>query len=602
MLALLLEHPGEIVTREELQSRLWPAGTFVDFDHGLGSAVGKLRQALGDSAQNPRFVETLGSRGYRFIAPVTEMEQDSIPSTVESRRPPAQLPAVGSAGLIPPGRPPRWRVWLIGGVAAAAALAAALTALNVGGWRDRLLGPGGQISALAVLPLENLSHDPEQEYFADGMTDELITSLGQIGALRVISRTSVMRYKGGRKPLAEIARDLNVDAVVEGTILRSGNRVRITAQLIRVNPEAHLWAESYERDLKDALALQSDVAQDIAQQIQIKVTPNERQRLQRAVAVDPEARDAAELGKFHLDKGTQAELDSAAGYFRQAIQKDPGYAAAHVGLAETYLARTPIYSSPRETMPPARQALLKALELDNGLAEAHAALASVLLAYDWDWKAAEQEIQRALELDPSSALAHENYAAYYSSLGRSEDAAREMRRNLELDPLSVGAGTVSDNVWTLYMAHQFDRAAEQCRKDLEISPDYGEASNVLGLVSLVQGQKQQALAQALKGAQLDSNTFDVELLGAVEAGLGMRSEVNALLASLKQRSRNEYVCLYELGVIYAAMNQKDAAFSYLTKATASRDICMIWLKVDPRLESLHSDVRFQDLVHQIGFP
>ena len=330
ILRVLLEHPGEVVTREELQKRLWPADTFVDFDHSLGTAIGKLRQALGDSAQNPRFVETLGGRGYRFIAPVAGSgEISKLP--IESHITATQAPAVDTIAAVKE-KTTAWalKAWLVGGTASVLALGAILIVLNAGGWRDQILGRGrsAEISSLAVLPLENLSRDPDQEYFADGMTDELITNLGKIGALRVISRTSVMSYKGTRKPLAQVARELKVDGVVEGTVLRSGDRVRITAQLIRINPEKHLWAETYERDLRDVLALQQDVAHDIADEIRIKLTPQEQARLSSARPVDPEAQEAYLRGVYFWNKRTERDLEKSIEYFNQAIRKEPSYALA----------------------------------------------------------------------------------------------------------------------------------------------------------------------------------------------------------------------------------------------------------------------------------
>ncbi len=321
-----------------MRQKLWSADTFVDFDHSLGTAIGKLRQALGDSAQNPHFVETLGGRGYRFIPPVAG---PGATSTIlgDNHIAAAQVPAVQTNGAA--GQKSAWwplAPWLIGAVVLIVILATVLTALIVGGWKDRILGRGrgAQISSLAVLPLENLSRDPDQEYFADGITDELITDLGKIGTVRVISRTSVISYKGTRKPLGQIARELSVDAVVEGTVLRSVGRVRITAQLIRVNPENHLWAESYERDLRDVLTLQAEVARDIAGEVSAKLAPEQRKQLARQRAVDPEVHAAYLKGLYHTARYTEAEIQRGIAYFTQAVQKDPGYAPAHAGVARAY--------------------------------------------------------------------------------------------------------------------------------------------------------------------------------------------------------------------------------------------------------------------------
>lgn len=458
------------------------------------------------------------------------------------------------------------------------------------------------IRSLAVLPLENLSRDPEQEYFADGMTEELITELAKISALRVISRTSAMAYKGSKKPLPEIARELNVDAVVEGSVEKVGDHVRIAAQLIDAAADRTLWAESYERNLKDVLGLQSEVAQTIARKIQVKVTPEEKQRFAVAAAIDPEAHDAYELGQYHLNKGTEAELRKAIEYFHQAIQKQPNYARAYLGIASSYISMAPNYLSPRETAPKAREAVLKALELDDSLAEAHAALGGIYFSYDWEWSAAQKEIERALELDANSTVAHENYAAYDAALGNGDDAAREMKRAQALDPLSTGTTSLADRAWILYMAHQYDMAVEQCRKDLELSPGMGWAHSVLGLIALERGQPKQALAEAQKGVELDTSPFNLEVLGGIEASLGMRDKALSVLHTLSQREKNEYICLYEVGAIYVDLNEKDRAFEYLNKAYEDHDVCMPWLEADIRLKPLRPDPRFQHLARRMKFP
>jgi eukaryotic-like serine/threonine-protein kinase len=458
------------------------------------------------------------------------------------------------------------------------------------------------IRSLAVLPLENLSGDPQQEYFADGMTEELITELSKISALRVISRTSVMAYKGSRKTLPEIGKELNVDAVVEGAVEKSGDHVRINVQLINAPEDRNLWAESYERDSKDVLGLQSDVAEAIAQKIQIKVTPQEQQRLTAATPIDPEAHDDYELGLYHLNKGTDVELLKARDYFHQAIQKQPDYAGAYLGIAASYISMTPNYLSPRATAPKAREAVLKALTLDDNMAEAHAMLGGIHLTYDWDWAGAHKEIGRALELNTNSVVSHENLAGYYAALGNGEDAAREMKIAQSLDPLSTGTSSLADRAWILYNAHQYDMTVEQCQKDIEISPTVGWFHSVLALVALERGQKQSALEEAQKGAKMETSPFNLQVLGLVEASLGMRNEPLQIIAELKKRSKNEYVCLYELGVIYAALGDKDSAFQYLDKAFDDRDVCMVWLESDPRLVSLHSNPRFKELAHRVGFP
>lgn len=400
---------------------------------------------------------------------------------------------------------------------------------NLGGFRDDFLtkahAPTGKraetaprasgIRSLAVLPLENLSGDPQQEYFADGMTEELITKLSTISALRIISRTSSMAFKGSKKTLPAIADELGVDAVVAGSVEKAGDRVRISAQLINAPADRTIWAQTYDGNLRDVLGLQSKAAEAIAEEIQIAVTPQEQRRLASAVTIDPEAHDAYLLGQFHLRKATLPELRKAIDYFNQAIQKQPKFAQAHLGIANSYMSMTVNYLAPREASPKARDEVMKALALDDNLAEAHAALASIYINYDWKWDDARKEIARALELDPNSVVARENLAVYDAALGKEQDAAREITSVEALDPLSTGENFLSDRAFTLYLAHQYELAVEQCRKDLEINPEWGWPYSVLALIAVERKQFDSALAEARKGASLDpANNYILEILGA----------------------------------------------------------------------------------------
>ena len=400
LLEILLEHPGEIVTREELRSRVWPNESFGDFDQALNISIGKLRSALGDSAENPRFIETLPKRGYRFIADVSVIDADARPRRQEplsgdlpTTDPGLKIKDVGSAVA------PKRRLWPTRSFIAALALIIIITLSILSVWRLRSRAPASTgIRSIAVLPLENLSGDASQSYFADGMTDELITDLAQISALRVISRTSVMVYKGARKPLPQIARELNVDAVVEGTVLRSGDQVRITAQLIEAATDKHLWSQSYEGELRDTLALQNRVASAIADQIRINLTPQEQAALKNVKVVNPDAYESYLKGRYFWNKRTADGLKVALAYFKQAIEEDPKYAQAYSGLADTYaLLGDWQYAvmTPKEAFPKAKAAAIKALELDNTLGEAHNSLAFVLDGFDWDFDSAGKEFQRA---------------------------------------------------------------------------------------------------------------------------------------------------------------------------------------------------------------
>ena len=440
LLAILLEKPGELVTREELRDRLWPRTT-VDFDHGLNKAISKIRDALGNSAENPRFVETVAGRGYRFLADVTVV-RDARPeiagTDLATHGDPEPLRSIELATLAV--RPPHAHAWRLYGFGLALFLSLAI-ALS---WT---FGPWGRsspaIRSLAVLPLENLSGDASQEYFADGMTEELITDLGQIGTLRVISRTSAMTYKKTRKPLAEIARELNVEAVVEGSVLRSGDHVRISAQLIEASADRHLWAESFEGDIRDTLALQSSVSRTIAGQIRATLDRQEQAALDKSKAVNPEAYEAYLKGRYFWNKRTGDGLRKAIAYFSHAIEVDPNYAEAYSGLADAYaLSGDWEYGvlSPQEAFRQARAAATKALTLDDSLGEAHTSLAFALDLYGWDWQAAEKEYDQAIKLSPGYSTLHLWYAWHLMVVGRTSEGILELRKAESLDPLSLIVG------------------------------------------------------------------------------------------------------------------------------------------------------------------
>jgi TolB-like protein/DNA-binding winged helix-turn-helix (wHTH) protein/Flp pilus assembly protein TadD len=599
ILRVLLERPGEVVTREELKKRLWHADTFLDFDHSLGTAIGKLRQALGDSAQNPRFVETLGSRGYRFITPVVGSVEISK-LAIESHITATQVPGVENIAALREktrGWPPK--AWVAGGTASVLALCAILIALNAGGWRDQIFGRGrpAEISSLAVLPLENLSRDPDQEYFADGMTDELITNLGKVEALRVISRTSVISYKGTRRPLALIARDLNVDGVVEGTVSRSGDRVRITAQLIRVKPEKHLWAETYERDLRDVLALQQDVARDIAREIRIKLTPQEQAHLPSTRPVNPEAQEAYLRGVYFWNKRTEPDLEKSIEYFNLALRKDPSYALSYAGLANSYnMLALYAHAAPRETYPKVRAMALKALELDESLPEAHAVLGYYKEAYEWDEPGAEREFLRAIELNQGYVFAHIWRGEVLSDLERHREAVAELDRARELDPTSL---MVSDQRgWVLYMARRYDDAIEQIRKTIELEPRFAHAHCWLGRVYLQKGMLREGLAEIQEAGSLpggDSQPYTA-WLGYAYALSGRRAEAFKIVERMKAQEQKSYASPCGIAAIYCGLGQRDQALVWLEKANQERDPGLIDIRIEPAFDPLRSDAHFQDLV------
>ncbi|PYV23788.1 MAG: hypothetical protein DMG24_13165 [Acidobacteria bacterium] len=578
VLAMLLRHPGEVVTREELQKTVWPADTFVDFDRGLNKTINKIREALGDSADSPRFVETLPRRGYRFIAPV-EVAGPSLESSPQARR---------------------W--WTI---AAASAVLIVLVAALVIVFPGRLrhwLGWGvspAHIQSIAVLPLQNLSGDPEQEYFADGMTDEMIANLAKIGALRVISRTSVMHYKGTHKSLPEIGRELKVDAILEGTVLRSGGRVRITAQLIQASTDMHVWAETYERDLSDVLALQSEVARSIANGIRIKLTPQEKVRLASARPVNPEVLEAYVKGRYFQNKGTEGDLNRSIEYFNRAITKDPAYASAYAGLAGSYsyLAGGG-YSLPRECFPRAKVAVAKALELDSTLGEAHVWVAFAAAWYEWDWAVADREFKRAIEINPGDRDAHWLYSWYLISMGRNEESLAEAQRADEVDP--AGAGFIPG--YHYVMTRQYDQAIEQCQGVLERNPSDTGTLYYLGNAYELKGMFEKAAAVYRKGSRLSDDMGWTSSLGRTYGKSGSRTRALKVLEQLKELSKRRFVPLVDIALVYASLGDKDQAFECLEKAYEERNAWLVALRVDPMFDPLRSDPRFQDLVRRMNFP
>jgi TolB-like protein/DNA-binding winged helix-turn-helix (wHTH) protein/Tfp pilus assembly protein PilF len=601
ILTMLLEHPGEVVTREELQKKLWPAHTFVDFDHGLNKAVSKIREALGDSAESPRFVETVARRGYRFLADV------KVDAEAPVRSPElATLPhPVAEAGDLPelagkPRIPKHLLLSLVWKISAFALLllVASLAVWKIHSWNRSSL----VIRSLAVLPLESLSSDASQDYFADGMTDELISDLGQISALRVISRTSVMTYKHARKPLPQIARELNVDAVVEGTVLRSGDQVRITAQLIQASTDKHLWSQSYEGELRDTLALQNQVARAIADQIRINLNPQEQAALKTVRVVNPQAYESYLKGRYFWNKRSADGLKVALAYFHQATDEDPNYAQAYSGLADTYaLLGDWQYAvmTPKEALPKAKAVATKALELDSALGEAHNSLAFCLDGFDWDFDSAGKEFRRAIELNPGYATAHHWYAWHLSLLGRYDEAIPEMRKAESLDPLSLIIN--ADLAELLVLAHSYDQSIQQSRKTIEMDSNFALAHIQLAQAYLAKHMNEEAVAELQKAVQLSGGSpTSIANLARAYVATGKRSEAQKLLSDLKKRSSPSSSYAAEISVIYAALGDTDQAMNWLEKGYEERFNPGVLLR--PGFDPIRSDPRFEDLVRRIGFP
>ena len=613
ILGLLLERPAEVVLREELRARLWPEDTFVDFEHSLNAAVNKLREALGDDANSPRFIETVPRRGYRFVAPIEGALPTSAPDSTNQNVPAANqeaidLPVEKPAADVPAPSEARtqWRVvWLA--FLACASLVGLLVGFNAGGLRQRFLGrpDSSGIRSIAVLPLENLSHDAEQEYFADGMTEALTTELAQLSALKVISRTSAMQYRGTKKSLPQIAQELGVDAVVEGAVQRSGDKVEITVQLIHAPSDRHLWAKSYERDLRDVLELQREAARAIADEIKAKLTPPEKIRSASVRSVHSEAYEDYLKGRFLLSTFNHGDARKGIAYFQRAIQKDPNYALAYAGLAESYITLGQPWTgalSPKEVLPQAKAAATKALEIDDSLGEAHLALAHVIELYDWDWQGAEKEYRKALELNPNDAMAHFWYGEYLQSMGRNEEGFAQMRQTMALDPLNaIPAAELGSQ---FYMARQYDRAISAFQNVFDVEPDNNWAHAGLGWVYGEKKMYREAIAELEKAVNFSNRTDEVSMasLGKVLGDSGRKQEARKVLEELEERSKHRYMSPYLIALVQIGLGERDQAIASLEQGYLNRDQWMMYLKVDPQMDDLRSDPRFQHLLRRVGFP
>jgi serine/threonine-protein kinase len=502
----------------------------------------------------------------------------------------------------PPRRPDRSRLAAVA-VLVLLLAAGALFFANVGGVRDRISrGVGApRIESLAVLPLENLSRDPDQEYFADGMTEALITDVSRIGTLRVISRNSVMRLKGTRKSLPEIGRDLHVDAAITGTVLRAGDRIRITAQLIDAATDRTLWAESYERDLRDVIALQRDLARAIAAAVRVKLTADEKTRLQGGRAVDPGAHEEYLKGRYHWNKRTVPALQEAIAHFRRAIEKEPDYALAYAGISDCYVLSPSIGGFPTvESMQQANSAARKALDIDDSIAEAHASLAYERL-FSWEWQVSEREFRRALDLNPSYAVGHFWYGVLLAARGRLDEAIAESKRGQSLDPISpILTAAVS---WMNHFARRYDVEVEQARRTLDLEPNFvvGHWRKALGLAQM--SRFDEAIAAGRRAVELSNGNPDiVGVLGYIYALAGRRGEAEAVLKQLEEESARRYVSAYNAAIIRGALGERDSAFAALEKALAERTFQMAHVKVEPSLDSLRSDPRFPSFITRVGAP
>jgi TolB-like protein/DNA-binding winged helix-turn-helix (wHTH) protein/Flp pilus assembly protein TadD len=605
VLLLLIQHSGEVVSKDELMKTVW-RDSFVE-ESNLTQTVFMLRKALCETPAQ-RYIVTVQGRGYRFVVDVKEISGNGHVAADS----PIATEAVGADGSISHRAVPSARSGqALVRSSARARFVLAVTLMILTGlviWlasaysRRTVAVP--PIRSIAVLPLENFSGDPSQNYFVDGMTDELITDLAKVSALRVISRTSVMRYRGTKKGLPEIARELNVDGIVEGSVTRSGQRVRITAQLLHAPTDKHLWADTYERDLGDVLRLQSEVAEAIAQQVRAQVTPQQQVQLRSARAVNPEAYEAYVKGRYYLsNQFTMAQpLNQAKSYFEESIKKDPGFALAYSGLADSYVYLSFFHQiTPEAGYRSATEALQKARELDDTIGETHDTLAQLSWRFKWDWAGAERELNEAIALAPSYSCAHEDHAIYLSFMGRRDEALVELARSKEMDP---GPSSAMTEAGMFYQLRDWPSLVETSRRGIVSNPNewvehYNLAVGFEGTKKLLE-----AVFEYQKAVEISNGDQDATAaLAHAYAVIGKRAEAQKILRDLQQKSKTEYVSPYFLAVIYAGLGEKDKAFEFLEKAYREKSLEISWhLKADLRIDNLRSDPRFQNLVRRMGLP
>jgi TolB-like protein/DNA-binding winged helix-turn-helix (wHTH) protein/Tfp pilus assembly protein PilF len=583
VLAVLIRRAGEVVARQELAKELWGSNIFVDFEQGLNYAIRQIRTVLGDDAEQPRFLETLPKRGYRFIAP---LEDQVEPKEV---RVPATAPERSMA--------PRRTAWQVG-IALIMVIVTGI-AFVVG---FRLRGrvppamPNHPITSLAVLPLHNLSHDPDQEYFSDGMTEELITDLAKSARLRVISHTSVQRYKDTNRSLPEIARELGVDAIVEGAVLRSNDRVRITAQLIDARSDQHLWADSYEGDLRDMLSLQDEVAQRIATQVGIKMQAGQETRVPTR-QVNSAAYEAYLKGNFYWNRSTCDGSNKGRSFYQQAVAQDPTFAPAYAGLAQAYFVLGDWGCLPREeAFSKSKAAALKALELDPTSGPAHAWLGTLAYFHDWDWNNADKEYSKAVDLDPNYAPAHLLYAVFLVSMGRQARGLGEMRMAQKLDPTAELTNMVSVHI--LYLARQYDQAIEQAKNALEFYPDSWGTYFWLGAAYERKGMYDQAIQAYLKSRSLQGTTPDsLKLFRRAYQKEGIRGYWKRERDTLQVDSLE----MCSIRSIYAQFDSKERTLEYLNRSIEHHCDNIRTLKVDSFYDDLREDPQFKELLVRLHF-
>ena len=582
ILRALAERPGEVVTRGELRAKLWSADTFVEFDDNLNHTVRRLREVLDDSALEPRYIQTLPRKGYRFVAPVEPHTQ--APAVVPS-------PERGVFAS-------KYK-WI-----AVATLVIASVAVYVL-WNYGLKGHGQpRRPMLAVLPLDNLTGTEELDYLSDGITEEIITELGRMNPdrLGLIARTSTSRYKKTTKTVAEMGRELGVDYVIEGSLRQASPTIRVTVQLIRVSDQTHLWAQAYDINPPEAASIHKDVANHIAGSLGIEMSPVVRARLENARPVSPEAREAYLRGRYWLTRGTGTAATNARQYLERAIALDPNYAQAYASLAYAYIFLGNYGVLPEtEAKPKAKEFAEKSLALDDSLLDGRLALAGIMAEYEWNFAGAAKLYQAAVTQDPNSAVAHQWYSALLSEIGRSEEAIGEIKKAYELDPISLRVGVDFGRAY--YWAHHYDEAIEQYHKVLELDPNYSGAHSMLGLARLEKREYEQAVAELQKGvALIPGNQEGYSIwLGYAYAVAGKRNEAQSMLATQVAHHARTQAGAQGIALTYVGLGDKDQAFNWLATAYRERD-AMAMLKAYPLWDSIRSDPRFQDLLRRVGLP
>jgi TolB-like protein/DNA-binding winged helix-turn-helix (wHTH) protein/Tfp pilus assembly protein PilF len=600
ILTLLLTRAGDVVTREEIRAKLWPEGTFVDFDHGISSAVNRLRETLGDSASRARYIETVGRRGYRFIYPITSPPEPAVDTSgVPSRDVSQTHLSQEDVQLSPVATGTRPSAWRKRAFAVASLLTVSVVVIVAVKWRARDVAPS-RIRSIAVLPFANLSNDPRQEYFADGVTEALITGLSRVSALRVISRTSVMHYKGSKATLPEIAHELKVDGIIEGSVQRQGERVNITAQLIRASDDTHLWANTYERTMSDILGVQEEVARAVAEEVNVSLTPNEKRQLSSAHAISPRASDLYFRAKQKIALLNSDGAVEAIYLLQEAINIDQSYAPFYEALAEAYYYASNLKLAPEEAMPKARAAAETALALEPSLSGARTTLALVAGGYDRNWAEAEQQFKRAVNDNPGQALPHAWYGDYLMELGRPIEGMAELERAIRLDPLSLQVNYMLG--MSFYLARDFDRAIHQFHKTLTIDPNSSFTMWTLGQVYESEGDFPEALAWYTKSHQLQEDPLLLAQIGGIYARTGKKQEARDILNQLIRRSKRQHIPPNAFGVLYFYLGDKDKAFEDLNRAVDEHAEDLTAYKVAPWVDPLRSDPRFQAVLRRMKFP